>query len=187
MSSGIQTAATLDDLMRVEGKAELIGGRIVHLMSSGDIPSIVAFEIAVSLREYAKRTGAGAAYADGAGFALDPPLANGRQSFSPDASFRKGPRPQTMRFIPAAPTFAVEVRSENDYGPGPEDDMAAKRADYFEAGTSVVWDVDPEAETVAVYRADAPTMPIVYRRGDISEAEPAVPGWRMAVDAIFGG
>ena len=29
--------------------------------------------------------------------------------------------------------------------------MAAKRADYFAAGTLVVWDVDPLAETVAVY------------------------------------
>ena len=63
--------------------------------------------------------------------------------------------------------------------------MAAKRADYFEAGTLVVWDVDPEAETVAVYRADAPTTPVIYGRGQEAEAEPAVPGWRMAVDRIF--
>ena len=187
MSTRTRTAATLDDLMRVEGKAELVGGRIVHLMPSGDIPSAVAFEIAVSLREYAKQTAAGAAYADGAGFAIDPPLANVRQSFSPDAAFRSGPRPQTMRFIPGPPTFAAEVRSENDDGPGPEVEMAAKRADYFEAGTRVVWDVDPEAETVAVYRADAPTTPVIYRRGDVAEAGPAVPGWRMDVDAIFGG
>jgi Uma2 family endonuclease len=141
----------------------------------------------VSLRKHAKRTGVGAAYAGGAGFALDPPLANGRQSFSPDAAYRIEPRPQSMRFIPGAPTFAVEVRSENDYGPSAETKMAAKRADYFEAGTQVVWDVDPEAETVAVYRVDAPTTPVVYRRGQEAEAEAAVSGWRMAVDAIFGG
>ena len=58
MSSGIQTAATLDDLMRVEGKAELIGGRIVHLMSTA-ISLIVAFEIAVSLAT-CQATGVGA-------------------------------------------------------------------------------------------------------------------------------
>ena len=51
-----------------------------------------------------------------------------------------------MRFIEGPPTFAVEVRSENDYGPAAEREMAAKRADYFEAGTLVVWDVDPDAE-----------------------------------------
>ena len=49
-----------------------------------------------------------------------------------------------------------------------------------------MWDVDPLAETVAVYRADAPLQPVVYRRGDIAETEPAVPGWRMAVAEMFG-
>ena len=63
--------------------------------------------------------------------------------------------------------------------------MAAKRADYFIAGSEVVWDVDPVAETVAVYRRSAPNQPVIYRRGDIAEAEPAVPGWRLPVDEIF--
>jgi hypothetical protein len=39
--------ATFDDLYRVEGKAELVGGRIVHYMASGYEPSVIAFEIAV--------------------------------------------------------------------------------------------------------------------------------------------
>ena len=58
------------------------------------------------------------------------------------------PRDEPMRFVEGAPTLAVEVRSEGDYGASAERDMAAKRADYFEAGTLVVWDVDPEAEVV---------------------------------------
>lgn len=64
--------------------------------------------------------------------------------------------------------------------------MAAKRADYFAAGTLVVWDVDVlEAQTVAVYRAAAPATPAVYRRGELAEAEPALPGWTMAVNDLF--
>ena len=55
MPPATQTAATLDDLARVEGKAELIAGRIVHLMPSGDAPSEAAFEIAVRLRDHARR------------------------------------------------------------------------------------------------------------------------------------
>src|SRR4051794_13733193 len=93
MTPTTQTPATLDDLYRVEGKAELIGGRIVHYMASGFDPSRVAFEIAVSLRLHASRAGGGIAFADGIGYALDPPLADGRQSFSPDASFYTGPPP----------------------------------------------------------------------------------------------
>lgn len=64
MTTLAQGAATLDDLLKVEGKAELIAGRIVHFMASGELPSSVAFEIAISLREYAKRERRGKAYAD---------------------------------------------------------------------------------------------------------------------------
>ena len=90
-----------------------------------------------------------------------------------------------MRFVPGAPFLAVEVRSEGDYGPGVEAAIAAKCTDYFAAGTRVVWDVDPVAERIEVYRASAPEAPVTYGRGDTAEAEPAVPGWVVAVDWIF--
>ena len=179
--------ATLDDLAKVQGKAELIGGRIVTFMASGDQPATVAFEIAVSLREHAKASGVGKAYSDGVGYALASPLSSGRQSFEPDASFWAGPpAPNRMRFLRGVPVFAVEVRSEHDYGPTPDREYADKRADYFEAGTLVVWDVDPVAETVTCYRAADPDVATVFRRGETADAEPAVPGWRLSVDAIFG-
>jgi len=177
--------ATLDDLYPVDGKAELIGGRIVRSMPSGDAPSSAAFEIAVSLRDHAKRTNSGSAY-DGVGYALRRPLPNGRQSFSPDASYHTGPRPRNrMRLIDGPPVFAVEVRSEGNYGPAAETSQAAKRADYLAAGTLVVWDVDPIARTVVAFRADAPTQPKSYSAGQMADAEPAVLGWRINVDDIF--
>lgn len=177
--------ATLDDLYRVVGKAELIAGRIVPLMPSGDRPAEVALEIVVSLREYAKQRGIGRAYADNTGYALPTPLPSGRQAFVPDASYYTGPR-TGMRFLDGAPPFAAEGRSEGDYGPVAESAMADKRDDYFIAGTRVVWDVDPDAETVTVYRASDPDHPTVFRRGDVADAEPAVPGWRLPVDSLFG-
>ena len=79
----------------------------------------------------------------------------------------------------------MEVRSENDYTPSANRAIADKRADYFEAGTAVVWDVDPLAETVTCHRASDPDAPAVFRRGDTADAEPALPGWRVAVDALF--
>lgn len=186
MSSRTLAPATLDDLYCVEGKAELIAGKVVHLMPSGDAPSEAAFEIAVSLRDHARRSGVGVAYPDGIGYAQRPALRSGRQSFSPDASYHVGPRPRNrMRFIDGAPTFAVAVRSEQDYGEAAEAEMAAKRADYFQAGTGVVWDVDPLAKTIAVYRADEPTEPVVYGQGQVADAEPAVPGWTLAVTDVF--
>jgi Uma2 family endonuclease len=50
-----------------------------------------------------------------------------------------------------------------------------------------VWDVDWRSEEVVrVYRATDPEHPTVYRRGEIAEAELAVPEWRIAVDELFG-
>jgi Uma2 family endonuclease len=185
MATATTTRATLDDLARESGKAELIGGRIVQFMPTGHRPSLVAFEIAVSLRAYARGVGRGVAYADNMGFAV-PELPSGRESFSPDAAYYTGPLPKDlMRFVEGPPTFAAEVRSEGDYGAAAEVEMAAKRADYFQAGTLVVWDVDPVAERVHVYRPADATVPTTYTRGQDAEAEPAVPGWRVAVDALF--
>ncbi len=177
--------ATLDDLNGIEGKAELINGRIVQIMGSGHLPTEVAANIYVNLRSHAKKSGRGVAKTDGSAYAVLE-LSSGRESFSPDTSYYEGPLPANlMRFIEGAPQFAVEVRSENDYGPAAEREMAAKRADYFEAGTLVVWNVDPIAETVAVYKLDTPDQPTICRRGDTAEAAPAVPGWRMAVNEVF--
>jgi Uma2 family endonuclease len=186
MSAVRQARATLDDLYRTPGKAELIGGRIVHQMATGHIPNRVAFRIARSLDDHASQIRKGVACTDNMGFAV-PPLPSGRESFSPDASYYDGPLPANlMRFVEAAPTFAAEVRSESDYTLAAEAEMADKRADYFAAGTSVVWDVDPLAECIHVYKATGPSQPITYHHGEIAEAEPAVPGWRVAVDWVFG-
>ena len=177
--------ATTDDLLRTEGKAELIGGRIVCHMPVGHRPSRVAARLFRRLDEYAEQVGRGFAYTDGMGFTVTE-LSSGRESFSPDASFYDGPPPRNvMRFIEAPPTFAAEVRSENDYGPAAEKAQAEKRRDYFEAGTRPVWDVDPVAETVHAYAADAPERPTVFRRGQTADAGNVLPGWRVAVDWLF--
>jgi Uma2 family endonuclease len=184
MSTVGQARATLDDLYATPGKAELIGGRILELMPAADAPNVVAANIYVSLREYAKKTGQGKAYTDDIGFAVAE-LPSGRESFSPDAAYYAGPRPANrMRFVQGSPTFAVEVRSENDYGDAAGAAMAEKRADYFLAGTIVVWDVDPVNERVAVYRAGQADQPAVFQRGQEADAEPAVPGWRLRVDQV---
>ena len=151
--STVTQRATLDDLYRTEGKAELIGGRIVPLMATGRRPNRVASRIFRSLDDYATAQGVGEAYTDNMGFAI-PELPSGRESFSPDASYFSGPfPPNDMRFVEGPPTLAVEVRSEGDYTPSAEVEIVAKRAEYFAAGTLVVWDVDPVADTIACYRA----------------------------------
>jgi Uma2 family endonuclease len=180
----IKTQATIEDLYHVpeDGKAEIVDAELRLMSPTGDMPGSAAGEIFVSLRAHARRTGVGRAYGDNVGFIVN--LSN-RKSFSPDAAYYIGPR-TGGKFLVGAPIFAVEVRSEGDYGPAAEREMAAKRRDYFAAGTQVVWDVDVlRSEAVTVYRAADPDHPTVYRRGELAEAEPAVPGWTMPVEDLF--
>src|ERR1041384_1781915 len=176
-----KTEATIEDLYRVEGKAEIVNGEIVHMSPTGGRPHLAARAITVSLFEYEKRAKNGFAIGDNTAFVVNLP---NRKSFSPDAGFYIGK--VTMKFFEGAPSFAVEVRSEGDYGPKAERKMAQKRADYFAAGTQVVWDVDLLSDAVVhVYRASEPEQPTIYGRGQRAEAEPAVPGWTMPVDDLF--
>ena len=180
MSTKLQ--ATIEDLYRVPGKAEIVDGEIVHMSPTGAAPNYAASEIFVSLRQYAQQRKTGWAVNDNAAFRVNLP---NRGSFSPDVAYHTGEW-TGMKFFDGSPVFAVEVRSEGDYGPKAEAAMARKRSDYFAAGTLVVWDVDLlSAEVVKVYRAKEPEKPTIYRRGDIAEAEPDVPGWSMPVDGLF--
>ena len=178
-----RTRATFDDLARAPGKAELVNGEVVLMSPTGDLPGAAGDEIFLSLRQHVDKTGVGRAISDNKAFKVDLPH---RQSFSPDAAFYTGPR-SGMDFFPQAPDFAAEVRSKGDYGPLAERDILQKRADYFAAGTKVVWDVDllDEAVVKKYLPASATTPAAVFRRGETADAEPAVPGWRMPVDHLF--
>jgi Uma2 family endonuclease len=179
--------ATVEDLDNVpdNAKAEIVNGKLVLMPPTGIEPGYAGDEIFASLREYARRTRTGRAVGDNKGFLVDLPH---RKSFSPDAAYYLG-KPTGMKFYEGAPIFAAEVRSENDYGPAAEQEMAAKRADYFACGTQVVWDVDvlgdqESDKIIRVYRASDPKNATIYRSGDVAEAEPALPGWTFPVDNL---
>lgn len=178
------TRATIEDLYNIpeNGKVEIINGEVVRILPTGGKPGRASGNVFFSLRSYEKTMGGGYAFGDNVGFIVDLP---NRDSFSPDAAWYTREL-EGMKFLNGAPAFALEVRSENDYGPAAERELAEKRRDYFAAGTLVVWDVDLLSDDVIkVYRFTDPETPTVHARGEIAEAEPAVPGWTMPVDDLF--
>jgi Uma2 family endonuclease len=174
--------ATIDDLAITDLKTEIVGGKLVVIGPSGCYAGGAAGAISFSLRLYQRQHGDGRAFGSRVAYVVELP---GRSALCPDASWYVGPR--WSHHPRVAPVFAAEVRDAIDRGPAADEKMAAKRADYFAAGTKVVWDVDVLGGegVVRVYRADDPDHPTVYRRGEVAEAEPAVPGWRMPVDELF--
>ena len=174
--------ATIEDLYQVSGKAEIVNGEIVQMAPTGFLPGYAGGEIFVSLRQHARRTKSGIATPDNVGFKVQLP---NRTSFSPDAAWYTG-KPTGMKFLEGAPIFAVEVRSEGDYGPKAEREIAQKQRDYFAAGAICVWDVDMlSPEVIKAHFSRDPDNPMVFRRGDVAHAGEAVPGWSIAVNELF--
>lgn len=186
MSAKVRTKATIEDLYHIpeNGKAEIVNGELVIMPPTGGAPNRGGGKIYKSLDDYAESTKRGYAFTDNAGFIVHLP---NRLLFSPDAAYYTGNWDgEGGAYLQGAPIFAAEVRSENDYGPAAEQAMAQKRADYFSAGTLVVWDVDVLRDMVVrVYRSTEPTHPTIYGKGELAEAEPAVPGWTMPVDDLL--
>jgi Uma2 family endonuclease len=173
--------ATINDLKRTKLKAEIVEGELVVIGPSGDYPASAAGNILISLMVLERAGGEGTPMSSRVAFIVDLPH---RLALCPDVSWYTGPPAEG--FPVGAPVFAAEIRDFLDYSSEAERRMAAKRADYFAAGTQVVWDVDVLRENlIRAYRADDPEHATVFRRGEIADAEPAVPGWRFAVDDLF--
>src|SRR5215471_4019666 len=174
--------ATIEDLYSVRGKAELVNGEIHKMPPTGYLPGFAATEILISLRMHERETKSGYAIGDNVGFRVSLP---NRDSFSPDAAWYTG-NPSGMKFLEGAPIFAVEVRSDGDYGRVAERELADKRRDYFAAGTICVWDVDMlSPDVIKSYFQNDPGKPVIFRRGDVADAGRSVPTWSMPVDDLF--
>jgi Uma2 family endonuclease len=173
--------ATFDDLEQVEGLAEIVNGEIMQLPPKDFRHTRAAMYISDVLMEYEARTQLGMAFATGQHY---PVLLPHRMSFCPDVSFYQPL--EISKTESGALLFVVEIRSKNDYGLPAERTIAAKRADYFAAGTKVVWDVDIRHEGwIRSYRAEEPMSPLVFKRGDYAHAEPALLNWFVNVSSLL--
>ena len=176
------TEELYEKLYRIRSKAEIVNGEIIEMPPTGFDPGRAGFRTTSKLMEYEKETKSGFAVPDNVAFKVNLP---NRKSFSPDASFYFG-KSSGMKFLEGAPIFAVEVRSENDYGEKAEKAIAAKRTDYFAAGCEIVWDVDLlSKDVIKSFHKDSPNEPRIFQRGAIADAEPALPGWTMPVNELF--
>ncbi|MBY0514136.1 MAG: Uma2 family endonuclease [Gemmataceae bacterium] len=78
-----------------------------------------------------------------------------------------------------APDLAVEILSPNNT----RAEMDRKRVEYFAAGTKLVWIVDPDARTVAVY--SDPTTHAVLTAADTLTGDPVLPGFVLPLAELF--
>ena len=85
---------------------------------------------------------------------------------------------QLGRGVSVPPDFAIEVLSPGDW-PGR---VLEKAAFYMRSGTQLLWLIDPDLESISVYRPGA--SPTEHASGVIS-AEPVLPAFTLDVDRLF--
>lgn len=110
-------------------------------------------------------------------------LAGGRQRM-PDVSFTAWASLPTndahlQRVGSYAPDLAVEILSPSNY----PREMEQKRTEYFGAGTKLVWEIDPDARTVAVYTD--PMTHTVLTAADTLDGGAVLPGFTLVLADLF--
>lgn len=83
--------------------------------------------------------------------------------------------------LEGGPELVVEIRSRSNT----RKEEAAKRQQYFESGTLVVWDVEPEKQIIWVYEVENPEKAVEYKADSIISCERLLPGWRRTVKDFF--
>jgi Uma2 family endonuclease len=175
------TAEELWEVPEIPGKRfELVRGELVEMPGSGALHNLLAFSIAILLREHVRRRNLGVVCVDGAAYTLarDPDLVRipaasfVAQERVPEGGVPAGP-------WPLAPDLAVEIVSPHDRA----DDVHDKVAEYMDAGTRLVWVLWPKRRTVTEHATGS-----IARKlgpGDELSGGDVLPGFRVQVARLF--
>ena len=174
------TAEELFELPDNGGRSELVAGEIIHMVPTGAEHGVVTALIGHLIQEYSISHRTGVCCGAETGFILQrgPDIVR-----APDVAFVAEERvPETgipKTYWPFAPDLAVEVVSPSDR----LTDMHAKIAEYFAAGTRLVWLVEPAARVVHSYRSPH-DIEVIGEDGEVSGGD-VLPGFRSAVRRLF--
>jgi Uma2 family endonuclease len=158
----------------------LIRGELTTMPPTGGEHGVRAFKIALQFGKFLGAHPIGVGLGAGTGFrvAHDPDTV-----LAPDCAFvradRIPPVKDRKKFWPLAPDLAVEVLSPSDLA----SEVLEKIDEWLEAGTRLVWVIDPEKKRVTVYAPGR--QPRTLRAADTLSGEDVLPGLELAVADIF--
>lgn len=160
-------------------RVELSRGRVVREPRPGAEHGWLAARLFRAIDGYVEEHGLGAVAIE-TGFLLSRRPATVR---GPDVAFiskdHLPPEGIPTGFWPLAPELAVEVLSPSNIAA----EIQEKVLEYLEAGTRLVWVVDPRSSTVTVWHP--PRQARVLREGETLDGSDVLPGFELEVVDIF--
>ena len=176
-------SATEDDVIKLleaprKRICELVDGVLVE-KPPGFRESVLSVAIVVSLRAFvAPRKLGMVAGADGTirfwpGRVRIPDVAYISWDRLPNRRVPDKPIPEV------APNIVVEVLSENNT----KKEMEIKRTEYFRVGVQLVWEIDPDERTVAVYTS--PNDVKLLKQSEVLDGGSVLPGYSLRLVDLF--
>jgi len=175
------TIAEFAQLPPSEGSRELIAGEVIEMNMPKPQHGYITTNLAVILHRFVHPRKLGRVFSNDAGMVTqrNPDSVRGPDVFF--ASFDRLPADAPLdEYLATAPELVCEVRSSDQtFG-----ELAAKAAEYLNAGVTVVFIADPETETVVLHFADKP--PATLRGADLLKL-PEVFGddFEVPIKAVF--
>ena len=172
------TADELEQMGRED--LELVRGVLIPVMTpAGEQHGALAAFLTVELGTFVRANDLGRLYVE-VGYRL---FTNPDTVRGPDISFvsreRRATQPRRRGFIHGIPDLAVEIASIDKTMA----DLAAKAAEYLEAGAALVWVVGPESRQVLVHRRGFPTLTL--SESNTLDGGEVLPGFELPISRLF--
>lgn len=136
------TFAEFEQLPTIQGKRELISGRLITMPPPDNQHSLISMRILIQLLTKSG-LGSGRVWADHTGYRV------GGGWVEPDASISWPDQQKDEKYFLQAPMLAVEILS-------PDEEIQEKLTLYFKEGAQEVWVVNIRKQAMVVYhRSDA--------------------------------
>ena len=172
----LETDMTLEDFLEsdLEGY-EYVKGELIPMPPTSVEHGKISINLILPLGLYVRENQLGDVYVPDTGFQI------GDRVLMPDVAFVPSERmPDDLnKVFPTPPDLAVEVVSPSDAFRR----VVRKALDYLEAGTKMVWIVEPTSQTVRVYRSETPIR--VLGINDTLTGEDVVEGFSCQVAQLF--
>jgi len=171
------TAEEFEQMKFDDAHVELVKGAIIKMTPAGFEHGKIAQRIGARLLDFVEKNTLGEVCAAETGFILSHKPDTIR---APDAAFVAASRAKSVEgFFDGAPDLAVEVVSPGDS----HEEVQQKVLDYLNAGTKMIWIVQPRTRTITVHRS----LKDVYTltENDALDGGDVLPGFSVSVQDVF--